>query len=528
MADRLQIKAVVNSVEIFTQFQVAMKELTNRDLHKKVGNLGPLASCCEMLAKAEVRTIIVQTGVHDPDFLAEFSAYYSRQFAPVPRSCTRLHFFKQVADEGQQVLDFLDSVDKNNYLGFITLRPVIKSPIGASILSVSIVDGYMRCVDSFPVHIAGVEFHVVGTPFMQQDNAVGACAQASIWMALRTLRRREGDRAYDPAQITDAATKYFVTGRVRPNRGGLTLQQMIEAVRAAGYSSHAIPLGTWFNNNEPQMNQSEILDSLKMIHAYIESEIPVLLLLFPPSGGHAVVAIGHTWDSNKPLQVQVPVELDDGQRLNFPHAASWVPSLVIHNDNSGPYRDFPAAAVPGYCFQHAAYAIPLLPVDVFMTGEEAMVIASVFLADLFLSLKQGGIRDAAELDVLVASLTLRLLLVEKRKLRKWAATETMVPELKDKLRLMELPKRVWLLEIHQSHEYGNQADGNIPNSLIGIMLIDPTADVHIMSMLLIHWNLPALLGLDHGVLLTWDTSVGVPDEGIQTNDVAPMSPIRMK
>lgn len=71
---------------------------------------------------------------------------------------------------------------------------------------------------------------------MQQDNAVAVCAQASIWVALRTLRRREGDRAHNPAQITDAATKYLISDRTRPNKSGLTIQQMAEAVRAAGYS----------------------------------------------------------------------------------------------------------------------------------------------------------------------------------------------------------------------------------------------------------------------------------------------------
>jgi len=43
-------------------------------------------------------------------------------------------------------------------------------------------------------------------------------------MALRTLRKKEGQAAFNPAQITDAATKYAVIGRVLPNRNVINLR----------------------------------------------------------------------------------------------------------------------------------------------------------------------------------------------------------------------------------------------------------------------------------------------------------------
>jgi hypothetical protein len=159
------------------------------------------------------------------------------------------------------VLQYLDGHDTAaSYLGFVTLRPVAATPVGASILRIPADVGFIRCADEFPVNLAGHKLELTGVPFMQQDNAVGTCAQASIWMALRTMRKREGDRAHDPAQITGAATRYSISGRILPNRKGLTQPQVVEAIRAAGYSPHPIhfALGGDFT-----LEPSRALDVLK-------------------------------------------------------------------------------------------------------------------------------------------------------------------------------------------------------------------------------------------------------------------------
>jgi len=525
MPGRLELKRISDEGVLRQEMIGALQALSKRD-PGKFGDNSPLGNCSQIMAAAGARAIVIQTRVQDPDFLAEFSAYYSRQFSDVARYCTRVHFFAADVDgDEQDVLGYLDRVPKDQYLGFVTLRPVAKSPIGASIVAVDAVDGFVRCADDFPVNLAGVEFHVVGTPFMQQDNAVGACAQASIWMALRTLRKREGDRAYDPAQITDAATKYFVSGRIRPNRTGLTHLQMIEAIRAAGYSPHSIPLGT----PGTPMEKEQILQSLRTIHAYIESEIPVVLILFPPTGGHAVVAIGHTWSSVKNAEISVDVPVSpDGLKLKFTHAASWVPALLIHNDNTGPYRLFESDPAEDYSFPHAAFAIPLLPVDVFMSAEEAMAVAVFVLEDIFTSFKVAAVKTDAELEQIAHGLSLRLLLVEKRKLRKWAVSGGLPPELSEKIRLMDMPKRVWMLEIHQAVNYGNQAAGvRAEQSLVGMVLIDPTADLPLTSLLLMYFNWPEIINnLPNGIVVTWDSESCAPKTSTQTNAHPAIRPLR--
>jgi len=141
--------------------------------------------------------------------MAEHSAYYSRWTTSVSRYCERLHFFR-VPPASDDPLALIDRVAAEDYLGFITLRPISMSPVAASILVPpgGATPCYFLSQDEFQVNIAGRSFSVHGTPFLQQDNAVGACAQASIWMALRTMRKKEGQAAYSPAQITTAATRF--------------------------------------------------------------------------------------------------------------------------------------------------------------------------------------------------------------------------------------------------------------------------------------------------------------------------------
>lgn len=525
---RLELKTSAGQGDIQRIAYEYLKELTGKDPSTSPLTQKPLRDCCTLLQGANAVTIVVQRRVLDPDFLAEYGAYYSRQFSVVEKYCTRLHFFSTPCVDGETVLNYLDRVTSEPYLGFLTLRPVIKSPVGASIIQSSAVAGFIRSKDKFPVHISGKEFSVTGTPFMQQDNAVGACAQAAIWMSLRTLRKREGDRAHDPAQITDAATKYFVNGRVRPNRQGLTLQQMVEAIRAAGYSPHAIPIGdSWHSQGQGQMTPGQVEEAMRTIHPYIESEIPVILILFPPSGGHAIVLIGHTWDANSQAMRTVQVECPNGFRIAFNHAASWVPTLIVHNDNAGPYKELLGVAAGDYTLQYGAYAIPLLPADVFMSAEEALTLPLEILGDIFGVWGDGGTSEA-DLQAQAAQLTIRLSLVEKRKLRKWATSEAMAPELKEQLRLMDLPKRLWVFELHQTAGYGGH-EYTSAATLVGLVLIDSTGDVLASSVLLMHLNLPAMMpaaGIQHGVVLTWDAKTGIPSQGIQTNEIGLVHPIR--
>lgn len=462
----------------------------------------PLTTALSHIGKLGCNAIIKQHAVQDPDFSAEYHAYYSRMFGQVDKFCHRFHFFSTPIIPNESALDFIDraSKEKDCYLGFITIRPVRSSPVAATILRALENQNFLLSSDHFDVHLAGQEFKVCGTPFMQQDNAVGACAQASIWMALRTLRKKEGNSAFDPAQITSAATRFLVRGRTLPNREGLAVDQMIEAIRFANYSPHIMQFST-----APAVLQSDDLRIAKRkIYAYVESEIPVVLGVFPsPAAGHAIVLIGHRWQAN---HNPTPYNVSNG--LTLFHAADWVTNFIAHNDNTGPYIDLPETTTGDYRLDQVKFAIPLLPNDVFMTGEEAEAVAENLLFNAFQPGSQSN--SEAHSQSIKEQLVVRTYLIDRHQFRKWVTDNTGIhPDVKEYYRLKVFPKRIWITEINLLSQYNGTCNGSL--SRVGEIIIDPTGEPNDAPFLSIHLNISCIMGLPSAQGVIFDRAADSKD-----------------
>jgi len=390
---------------------------------------GQWAEIVRHLNEIGTRTLLVQDHVRDPDFIDEYEAVYSKQYRDMDRFCVRVHAFSQ--DSGgpsnteEAVLNFIDSAPAPSYLGLVTLRPLRHAPIGATIL-VDSPQARTLCKDRFPVHIAGNKFEVLGTPYLQQDNAAGACAQASIWMALRTLRRRYGSAAFSPAELTIAATRYTAFNRVFPGREGLTVEQMLAAIRATtGHDTLVIPLQERDPNTANTFtNPFSVVERLQ---PYLESGIPVILLLKHPAGGHAVVAVG--------------LAAGASNNNNVP------PGLVVHNDNKGPYRVLPFSEPGGgYALNHCVSALVPLPSGVLMPAKDAEKEAHNQL-DFW---RKALLKDQGKRG-LVASrhLWTRTYLCTRHAFREWAKLAgNLDPGVQRIYRATGMPPLVWVTEIH--------------------------------------------------------------------------------
>lgn len=470
----------------------------------------PLLNTISHIASLNAVSALVQRDVQDPDFLAEHDAYYSKWSLKVPRFCIRLHFFNVSSNE-DDVLNFIDEMKlaEDSYLGFVTLRPISLSPQAATILK-PVNNGtqhYILSRDGFPVNIAGREFCVDGTPFMQQDNAVGACAQASIWMALRTLRRKEGHSAFSPAQITNAATRFLVKGRTLPNRGGLIIEQITEALRASGYAPHIIPLK---DTNKPVTEES-LFNTRKLLYPYIESGIPVLMILFPQGGeGHAVLLIGHGWKSDvSKLIKNWNIKISDEENITVYDASSWVEPLLIHNDNTGPYIPILDQEKGQYSLSDAAFAIPFLYPDVFVDAAEAKLACHRLLEESIseLTLNLKDIKDAIKTPELVT----RTYLQDRSDFRSKVFDSDMHDDVKSYYRQKWLPKRIWVMEVNLLEKYSDSPDGNAIR--VGELLLDPASESEDGHFLAIHIG-AGMIGLspnNSGVIINRDPFNGKID-----------------
>lgn len=450
---------------------------------------------------AGAHTILLQDSVRDPDFIEEYEAFYSKQQKHITKLCKRLHFFKcpyprpagpqdavgpvvEISDI-KSVLKFVDAAadDESSYLGFVTLRPLRHAPVGASIL-IDLPSAPALCRDEFPVHIAGRDFVVDGTPYLQQDNAVGACAQASIWVALRTLRRRVGNSAFSPAELTVAATKHFTVNRVFPGRQGLTISQMLEAIRSAGHDPLIIGLSGIESNDTAEI-------ATKFAIPYLESGLPVIIGVDnkDAGGGHAVVSIGF---SNGALGEPYPKH------------------LTIHNDNTGCYLQLPQLPLRAgdYALSQTIALITPLPDGISMTAAEAEQLATTMLSLGQALLENHPLisekKSTAEGLGSVPKLCLRVFLSSRHSFRRWATESLDIDEpTKVKYRSFELPKFLWIAEIHELSSF--TCGQYITPSRLGEVVFDASADaLHGDS--LIFMRLSGLImgsnAPDDGLLLT--------------------------
>lgn len=471
--------------------------------------LKPFQHVVQHLRKIGAQTLLVQDSVRDPDFLAEHEAFYNKQHRVISRLCSRLHAFSAAVPTPPQgeshgsrdVLDFLDNLPNpaSQYLGFVTIRPLRHAPIGASILLPDHPED-VTCHEGFPVHIAGRDFLVCGTPYLQQDNAVGACAQASIWMSLRTQMKRVGNMAYNPADLTRAATRYMALDRVFPGRQGLIIEQMLEAVRSSGHD----PL-TLTCDPTPPLRTPSAVQVIEQAMPYVESGLPVIATLFPPGGGHAVVCIGRqlaaapVFDSTR---VMTPLG------IRYRVASDWVEALVIHNDNTGPYLPIKTGdpATNNYCLEHAKNLIVPLPDGVHITAKEAELAALKALAYTCVIHSQYDTSKQARLTP-ENDIVLRTILVRRHAFRRWAlADQELDQALKDWYRTIELPRLVWVVELHDAQLF----DPRNPNtcSRIGEIVLDASADtlhgdvtlaVRLSGRVLPSYSVPqGLLVMDYG------------------------------
>lgn len=417
---------------------------------------GQWSSALHHVASMGANSILLQEAVLDPDFLEEYEAFYSKQQRPVQRLCCRAHFFKMPDDPDQssdpdKVLEFIDSAadQSDSYLGFITLRPLRHAPVGASILNCGTAD-VVTCKDEFPVHIAGRDFSAIGTPYLQQDNAVGACAQASIWIALRTLRRRLGNSAYSPAELTVAATKHLALNRVFPGRQGLNSAQMLEAIRSAGHD----PL--IFDLSNPSITDPADA-AINFATPYLESGLPVILGL-DSCGGHAVTAIGY---KPPPLGQHIPN------------------TLIIHNDNTGCYLDLPGklpAGTVGYALSQTKVLITPLPDGISITAAEVGELA-VSAATMGLKLLEQSTIIASMLAITKPTINVvfRTFLSTRHSFRKWAVNSPDIDDGTRKFyRTTELPKHIWVVELHDPNIFQRGILGI--RSRLGEVIFDASAD----------------------------------------------------
>jgi hypothetical protein len=463
----------------------------------------------------------------DKDYSADYLNFYAAAFRDYPRHTRRLHLF-EMDISGHLDLPIAEqqaALAQETYLGFVVLRPIAQGPVGRSVLRFPrfgpglIVRPAARA--DYKVHLLGSTLDIEGAaPFIQQDERVGSCAQASIWMAARPVHERHRRTSWHSiAEINRLATTPTdaeLSRSLPAGSGGLNPIHIIRALRAMGHQ----PLFDYFLNGAPgealcpqdapsggetAADAVEPIDDLaaSSIVRYLDSGLPVVIALADVGEdiGHAITAVGY-------------VETDGGPVRPGATYDRFVRALIVHDDQRGPYRLMPltaedAAGLPQdrlmtYAGEiltvdrAATHMFVPLPLRVFLRADRADTVARDYLKRYVEIAGAGMLTRIAETYptavatierfydlVRTGGMVQRTYLTSAGRYRHHLAKSDLADEVKAELLLRSLPHFVWVTEMIDPE--GSTASDDAARRIIGHMVMNATSSTDPSSdLLLIH------------------------------------------
>lgn len=426
----------------------------------------PISSIFDHVQELNCRTVLVETRYIDLDYRNEYSNFYSKTFTRHRSTCERLHFFRKKLSN--DAIPFLRLDSDEDYLGFCVIRPIPQFRVGRTILTPINRPNLRVCQAKDRVNLFGEYLSISGMPFIQQDTQVGACAQASVWMALNFMHLKEKTQRVFPYEITQYATKSISLGREIPSEG-LTADQIAEAVRGAGLS----PL---YRTKEAAAGSGVLWRPEQILQVYLDSQIPVIISIKKPKLQHAVVAVGlETIYQNK-------------KSSSF---SDCIKSFIVNDDARGPYKKLPVVekGTAPYSVKDIDAIIVPLPQKVYLTGEEAEEISEGFLNSAIAISKRSELPEMTSFKKLVKTgeVISRTFVIKSNDYKNiFGSITTVSKHLQRYYKLLPMSRYIWVTELtSKSLLFKN------PPRVYGEIIVDATSNKYNPNFLAIH--LPSLL-----------------------------------
>ena len=449
---------------------LGVDSLTAAELGNMVVNLKTFL--CEM--RNDLHVII--EGVYvDSVYRDSYYDYYSTKHSTYNRFCLRMSFF----DIGfKKDIDFSDESNiKDNYLGFLVIRPLIKC-IGRNVISplakVAPKNDIRICKVSVDASCLGVKLKAEGFPHASQDNETMTCAQTTIWSLLEYYGNKY--TYYHPTLPTEIESilEPFSYERQLPSKG-LTYNQISVALRNLGFGPKIYQTGK---------TTQEIRRFHQLMACYIESGVPLAVALTNDKLGHAVVCLG-TEKIDKHEVIKHPVTI--GSKTVY----SWNDTLAnanfVFNDDNMP------------CYQMATLANPAVNYINLGLAKWQNVKVSQFIAPLYHKVYLEADTAIALSEQIISSvipggngLVMRTKLTSSRTFRTHITKMTTLGN-NHRLALLgiPMPKFVWVTELSTPDEFYN-------NQVSTLLLLDATGS----KMANLSRNI--ILLLSEGLLYSYD------------------------
>jgi len=285
---------------------------------------------------------------------------------------------------------------------------------------------------------------------------------------------------------------------------GLSAEQMLHCLRTMDYDPLLVGV-----TSQKQAKYD--------IYSYIESEVPPILLCeFPHTGeSHAIVGVGHGYNLPITNPLKTKVKWPGEHPLEFIRSSEWVPSILVNDDQRGPYRKLtfidsqtlaarinaihPNVNVADLKLEEWRCPIAIdvnMPFSGYSGSEE---IANIW--GIIIPLPQGVLITADQAESksarvirwwhwrnkvpLPGNLVLRTYLVPSNEYKERAKASGMNPFVKSLIAGKPMPRLVWVTEISSVKSYNSS---NPKDWLInGQVIIDATSNAFTPDFLLFHY-----------------------------------------
>ncbi|MCX4192582.1 hypothetical protein [Methylophaga sp. OBS1] len=281
------------------------------------------------------KTIVCETEYVDHDYLEDFIKYYVRCFQGYNRRCARLHFFRNTFEHASfnslitspenTENELTPKILQDNYLGFIVLKPLPRTIIGRTCLTIYPHDNrrYFPITREYSANLFGMELRVKHSlAYQEQDTVVAACATSALWSAFQGTGILFHHKIPSPSEITDSATETLTRNSRAFPSNGLDAIEMARAIKNVGLEPYHVAAG-----NEHI--------TIGTIYAYLKAKIPIILGFWIVDdhqqfiGKHAVAVTGYSLnDAAHPKSLQ-------GADFNL--KATAIDKLYVHDDQVGPF-----------------------------------------------------------------------------------------------------------------------------------------------------------------------------------------------
>ncbi|MBN7814217.1 hypothetical protein [Algoriphagus pacificus] len=418
----------------------------------------------------------------DKVYRDSFYNYYSSKLYSYKRDCIRVSIFSQEIQEDHFRLKKFKRKLESSFLGFFVIRPLTPFSWGRSAISPKALKNNNIIICQTPIGCAvnALKMQVSAFPHSSQDSETITCAETTLWAIMEYFGNRYPE--YHP--VLPSRIHKVLSGKKTERQVpslGLFPTDISFALKEFGFGSRIY--------SEEQFQN----DFLSILAIYVESGIPVVVLLENSPINHAVLCVGReTFDHSQlrtaPLET---IKIEDGVIFNFKLNSKIDREFVFVDDNLPVYQ---RASLFKPCSNytdekwnkcHISHIVVPLYSKIYLEAFEAKTFILQYTAAFLTTGKTNGL-----------PIYFRIFLASSRSYKDSVATDDfMDSDTKELILDIPMPKFIWIAEL---------SDEKLIKKRLarGLIILDAT-EANLQN------NKPLLLSAFEKEFQTWDERSGV-------------------